>query len=478
MKVFAIIALMVFQCCAVAQHWKPLGLGALGPGQMSCLSTDSIGDRLIGSGTFKHIANEEDTVLVMGMAAWNGTRWDSVAHRIQVESGNIAGQVFWSFRYQGVLYTCGAFGFSVNPDTANFGFAQLNEETLRWEPLACINSPLTSLYTLFPREPQEYLYATGHKTDLCGYPESCVFRYDGSAFHEWPPWQQIPYYSNNYVGTVFDFRGYTYMTGSFRDPLSNGYCSMMRHNGTNWEYVPGWGNAPGPIKDMSIRNDTLYLAGAFRMPAAPGNGVASFDGTTWNDLGGGIRLEIAPQYSVAQSLHWFQNELYAGGQFSTAGGIAANGFAKWNGRQWCSLPGFDQAPGPFTQNVVDMATFRDSLYIVGAFEELEGQPMNMMAQWIGGDAVSQCSAPVAVHEAPAYRSGSLVVVQQQQQLLVRPPHTGPWQLALTDAAGRTVSTHTFNGNEHTMPTTALPQGLYLVSATTTGERYVSKVFVP
>ncbi|MCB0774620.1 MAG: hypothetical protein KDB93_14740, partial [Flavobacteriales bacterium] len=95
---------------------------------------------------------------------------------------------------------------------------------------------------MVPKSPQNTLYATGYMGSICGYPESCVFRYDGSAFHVWEPFNQIPQGLNDaYVGTIFDFQGKTYMTCSLPDPVDgSGFVSFLRWNGTAWEHVPGW----------------------------------------------------------------------------------------------------------------------------------------------------------------------------------------------------------------------------------------------
>ncbi len=477
MKLACPCALLLFSLTSTAQHWKSLGPGTVSPGSVSTLSADTVGDRLIASGTFQYIRNEDDTVLGLGIAAWNGQRWDSLAHRIQRFNGNIASQVFWLTRFQGDLYVCGVQAIETAPDVFTTSFGRLNPATQRWEALECTNPGNSGLITLVPRQPGANLYATGFRTSLCGYPESCVYRYDGSAFHEWPPFDEIPIYDNNYVGVVFEFRGMTYMAGTYRDPFSTGFCSLLRHNGTNWEYVPGWGAQSAPIKDIAIRNDTLYVAGAFRQPASPGNGVAAFDGEHWNDLGGGLLLQLAPQYTSVLSLQWFGDELYAGGQFTTAAGIAANGLAKWNGRQWCSLPGFDQPPGPTPQQVVDMAVWRDSLYIVGAFDELEGVPCNTLAQWIGADDVSDCSDPVGIAEswrdyrisvAPNPATDNVTIVSSQG--IIR-------HYRVLDLNGRQVAANMVNAHRFIFERNGLAAGPYFVELDMAGGTVVRKLML-
>ncbi|MBP8824498.1 MAG: hypothetical protein KBH07_12720, partial [Flavobacteriales bacterium] len=201
---------------AHAQYWRPLGLGTVGVTEIQTLYGDSISDRLLAGGTFTWIQNVDDTLLGMGQAAWNGSRWDSVAHRIAPS----VLPTFWFLRFQGELYACGAYLFYDNDGNVNLSFARLDDVTHYWEALECTNPfPQSGLVTIVPKVPDTTLYATGYMGSVCGLPESCVFRYDGSAFHSWAPFDLIPPDNNNYVGTIFDYKGKTYLTGSVRDPV-------------------------------------------------------------------------------------------------------------------------------------------------------------------------------------------------------------------------------------------------------------------
>ena len=51
---------------------------------------------------------------------------------------------------------------------------------------------------------------------------------------------------------------------------------------------------------------------------------------TWSPLGSGVN-------NFALKLTVYNNELIAGGTFTTAGGVSANYIAKWNGTTWSTL---------------------------------------------------------------------------------------------------------------------------------------------
>ncbi len=455
------LAVLLIAGQSAAQSWRGLGLGTIGPTEVQTLFGDSVSDRLLAGGTFMWIRNENDTVLGMGQAAWNGNRWDSLAHRIQPISGNNStGQTFWFLRFQDELLACGGFAFQLTNGEWNNGFARLDEATIRWEPLEC-PKPDNGLLTLVPKEPQATLYATGYcNGSICSLPQSCVFRFDGSSFASWEPFQQIPQHPNNYVATIFDFLGKTYMTGSFRDPFSTGFVDLLRFNGTSWEYVPGW-NTTATIKAISIRNDTLYVGGSFREASGgPGDLIAYFDGTTWNNMGGGLDYTPVPMSATVLDLEWLNNELYVGGMFNEAGGIPVEGIAVWKGDRWCRLPGDFASNQWNSAKILDITVWRDSLYICGGFISIDGEPIRQVAQYIGGDAVADCSLPVAVTEqisAPTFTpspnptNGAL----RLQGLPAEARH-----LLVRDALGRVV--HEQNTNLYQLELGHLPAGTYLV----------------
>ena len=61
------------------------------------------------------------------------------------------------------------------------------------------------------------------------------------------------------------------------------------------------------------------------------NYIAKWDGSTWSALGSGMMVIVD-----ALAMDGAGN-LYAGGFFAFAGGVAANNIAKWNGSTWSAL---------------------------------------------------------------------------------------------------------------------------------------------
>ena len=76
----------------------------------------------------------------------------------------------------------------------------------------------------------------------------------------------------------------------------------------------------------------LYAGGSFTTAGGvPANRIAKWDGTSWSSLGSGVNAEV---YALAVDN---SGNLYAGGDFATAGGAGASHIAKWNGTSWSAL---------------------------------------------------------------------------------------------------------------------------------------------
>ncbi|HNR56769.1 MAG TPA: hypothetical protein PKJ19_16495, partial [Flavobacteriales bacterium] len=233
MRIILVISVLLPFSCS-AQYWRSIGQGVMTFGGIQLIHGDTELDRLLGAGPWPEIYNDMDTIRAMGIAVWNGERWDSLGYRIS--DGEAQTHCF--LRHAGELYASGNWLYLNDQGIVNTGIARFDENTLRWEDLGCTNPQFSGLATITSIANGTGFYFTGHRGDPCSLPASNVFAYDGSNYESWIPFEQIPYAQDNYVGFVFEFLSMTYMTGLFRDPLSDGYSSMMRYNGPSPERTP------------------------------------------------------------------------------------------------------------------------------------------------------------------------------------------------------------------------------------------------
>src|SRR5712664_1047964 len=141
--------------------------------------------------------------------------------------------------------------------------------------------------------------------------------------------------------------------------------------------------ASDPLRALTVFDDgtgpALYAGGEFTTAGdVAANRIAKWDGTQWSALRSGMNGSVL---GLAVFDDGTGPALYAGGEFTTAGDVAANRIAKWDGRQWSALGGGMNA------SVLGLAVFDDgtgpALYAGGEFTTAGGVVVNNIAKWEG-----------------------------------------------------------------------------------------------
>ena len=171
---------------------------------------------------------------------------------------------------------------------------------------------------------------------------------------------------------------------------------IIRFDGAKWKDVgggiPSAGTFGVQVYDLLVWKGDLYAGGYFQeVDGAPGNGIARWDGGKWSRLGDGVWQSGYTPY--VQKMAVFNDELYVVGAFSRAGGVSADGIAKWDGKKWCGANDKFEAGLPPS----DIANFRGELYIGGSSPTINGDTaFNYLAKWSGGIFGDSCSVPLVV----------------------------------------------------------------------------------
>ncbi|MBK7644208.1 MAG: hypothetical protein IPJ19_14380 [Planctomycetes bacterium] len=159
------------------------------------------------------------------------------------------------------------------------------------------------------------------------------------------------------------------------------------------QWLSTFGGAPvvqGTIGALQVFDDgtgpALYVGGSFtNLGGVPVHGIARFDGTSFTSLGSGIEPSAYGDCVRALAV-WDDGggpALYAAGTFTSAGGVAAQNIAKWDGASWTALGAgldldawslcvFDDGSGP-------------ALFAGGSFQNAGGQPSHGIAKWDGSN---------------------------------------------------------------------------------------------
>ncbi|GAC1471130.1 MAG: hypothetical protein PVSMB7_22610 [Chloroflexota bacterium] len=169
-------------------------------------------------------------------------------------------------------------------------------------------------------------------------------------------------------------------------------CAVARVAEAQYEWKPGfqWPGENGlnaQVQSLTVFDDStgpaLYAGGYFTIAGdVVANGIAKWDGTRWSSLDTGI---TGGTYPTVLALTVFDDGagpvLYVGGTFTAAGGVAANNIAKWDGTQWSALDsGTDWEVYALT--VFDDGT-GPALYAGGSFTMAGGEPAKRIAKWDG-----------------------------------------------------------------------------------------------
>jgi len=160
-------------------------------------------------------------------------------------------------------------------------------------------------------------------------------------------WSAVGTGTNAWIySLVLDSSGNIYAGGIFATAGGVSANNIAKWNGSAWSALSSGmsgGSEGGAIhKIMTDSSGNLYAGGSFDTAGGIAtNNVAKWNGSSWTALGSGMGMSGGISISIVYGLAFDKSgNLYAGGWFTTADGVAANNIAKWNGSAWSDLAGF------------------------------------------------------------------------------------------------------------------------------------------
>lgn len=163
--------------------------------------------------------------------------------------------------------------------------------------------------------------------------------------------------------------------------VTNANAILQRSSAGVWAAM-STGMSPGAALVLALAqglNGTIYAGGDFTDAGGSGaDYIAQWNGSAWSTMGGATALNGAV-WALAVGP---DGALYAGGAFTNAGGVAAaDGIAKWDGATWTALGTGTNAGGI----VYALAFGADgTLYAGGDFTAMGGVANTLtIAQWNG-----------------------------------------------------------------------------------------------
>ncbi|MFO0859870.1 MAG: hypothetical protein U0570_04875 [Phycisphaerales bacterium] len=149
-------------------------------------------------------------------------------------------------------------------------------------------------------------------------------------------------------------------------------------NGTVFASILWDPDGPGPCGEQLVVGGEFAWAGS-----TPAANIAMWDGSHWTAFSSGV--SGAPVTSRVYALAKLPDgSLAVGGRFTTAGNVAANSIARWDGSQWSAL-GSGLTDSSSTPSVRALCVNSGLLYAGGVFNTAGGVAAANIAAWNGSD---------------------------------------------------------------------------------------------
>lgn len=171
---------------------------------------------------------------------------------------------------------------------------------------------------------------------------------------------------------------------------------LAASGGAAWAHgdcVPGWqpfiaGGEAGVSSNVwaaTTWNGDLVAGGPFDEAAGQVvNGMARWDGAAWHAFASGGETGVGAgrdEWDSVYAVTVWNDNVVAGGQFTTAGGQTVNGIARWDGAAWHPFVAGGQTG--VSGSVRALAVWNGDLIAGGFFTTAGGQTVNRIARWDG-----------------------------------------------------------------------------------------------
>ncbi|MFO0828982.1 MAG: hypothetical protein U0572_12650 [Phycisphaerales bacterium] len=177
-----------------------------------------------------------------------------------------------------------------------------------------------------------------------------------------------------------------FATGAFLRAGGVSVNRIARWDGRRWTALGSGLNDAGYA--LGVFDDgggpALFVGGRFTSAGGvPSKGIAKWDGQAWSAVGGGVAGAVPQVYALRAFSDASGSSLYVGGAFTTAGGVASQGFARWDGDAWHAI-GVSAGGGVLALNVVnDVVSGAPTLCAGGAFSSVAGVAASCIAAFDG-----------------------------------------------------------------------------------------------
>jgi hypothetical protein len=151
---------------------------------------------------------------------------------------------------------------------------------------------------------------------------------------------------------------------------------VARWNGSSWQQL-GTGMSQPLVYALVVHNGSLIAGGDFNMAG----GQSASNLARWNEVVGNWEPLAGGANGVVRAMTVYNGDLFVAGDFTMVGGlagIAANRIARLNGSSWESLDQGGVLPGT---SIFALTGFNTDLIVGGNFATPSDQNVNRVARW-------------------------------------------------------------------------------------------------
>jgi trimeric autotransporter adhesin len=339
-------------------RWSPVGDGGSGlDGNVHAIASDGSGNVYVG-GDFTTAGG----LKVNSIARWDGSRWHPLG--TGVGGGGVAALALDG---SGNVYAGGWFSTAGGVDAMHIA----RWDGSRWHALGSgiEGGDWGASVRALAIDRVGDVYAGGEFAMAGGVEANHIARWDGSRWHALGSGLSGGTWGTIVHALVMDGTGNLVVGGSFISAGGVDANNVARWDGVRWSALgAGTDETVTALAVDGAGTQSLYAGGTFTsIGSTPANRVARWDGVAWHPLQGGVTGDqLTSAYVSALAIDgWGTQSLYAGG---------ARHIARWDGSGWQSLgTGMN---GPVNTLLVDQGS---TLYAGGNFTTAGGKASSNIA---------------------------------------------------------------------------------------------------
>ncbi len=261
------------------------------------------------------------------------------------------------------------------------------------------------------------LIAGGYFTHIGGASVRYLAQWDGNT---WSPISVGIGEPDGFVFSLATYQGRLIVGGEYLgSQYTNGIASF---DGQTWMSLGSSDPPRGHAIEVLLVHDNLLWAGGFTRNSPTEAYLEFWNGASWSKPPGGL----TGGYMTVLALASFQNQLYVGGSFATAGSTPAANLARYDGTEWHALSA--QPNG----NVYSLAEYKGRLFVAGGFTAIGSDTVHHVAAWDGTEWDTQESYfngttyELCLYQDNLFAGGSSMKVEAD--------HVPAWRIAQWDSS--------------------------------------------